>query len=167
MEKNKKEIEMKVAGVLIDPRSATPVVLLKEVNGKKLLPIWIGPLEASSILVKLENVKIPRPLTHDLFVNFLKENNFKILKIVITELKENTYYARIYYKSRLKVKEIDARPSDAISIALRVQCPIYVNYEVLEASKFTESEESKENLKEFYKEFLEKLDKKDLGDEVM
>lgn len=159
-------LEMKVTGIYMDPKSNMPIVILKDIEGKKVLPIWIGPLEATSILLGLENFIPPRPLTHDLFIKFLNENNIKILKVVIDDLKDNTYYAKIYYKIKLRTKKIDARPSDAISLAIRTKAPVYVNEEVIEKT-FASHSGRTEMSEEYYKEFLEKIDKKDLGDTVM
>jgi len=160
-------IEMKVVGIYMDPKSNLPIVILRDTEGKKVLPIWIGPLEASSILLGLENVRPPRPLTHDLFINFLKENNFKIVKIEIDDLKDNTYYAKIYYKTKFKVKQIDARPSDAISIAIKTKAPVYVKNKVIINTYSPTTLKKGEIDEEYYKEYLARIDKKDLGDTVM
>jgi len=158
---------MNVSGIYIDPKSNVPIVVLKDKTTKNVLPIWIGPLEASSILIELEHITPPRPMTHDLFVNFLKQNNIKVRKIIITEMRNNTYFAKIYYKSGLKTKELDARPSDAISIALRLNVPVFVNKEVIENTIQTGSSSGDKDMKDYYKQLLEKLDKKDMGDTVM
>ncbi len=160
-------IKMNVSGIYIDPNSNVPIVILKDDETKNILPIWIGPLEASSILLELEHITPPRPMTHDLFINLIKQNNINIKKIVITELKNNTYFAKIQYKAGLKNKEMDARPSDAISIALRTKAPVYVNKKVIENTIQLNFASKHQNLKEYYKQVLEKLDKKDLGDTVM
>ncbi len=160
-------IEMKVVGIYMDPKSNLPIVILRDSEGKKVLPIWVGPLEASSILLGLEKVTPPRPLTHDLFINFLKANNIKIVKIEIDDLKESTYYAKIYYKTRFKIKQIDARPSDAISIAIRTKAPVYVKNKVI-VNTFSPSNFKKGEISEkYYKEYLARIDKKDLGDTIM
>jgi len=160
-------IEMQVSGIYIDPNSNIPIVILKDKKTKNILPIWIGPLEASSILLELEHVTPPRPMTHDLFVNFVKQNNIRIKKIIITELNNNTYFAKILYKSGLKTREMDARPSDAISIALRTKAALFVNKDVIDNTFNLHSSLKSRNLNDYYKQILEKLDKKDLGDTVM
>lgn len=160
-------IEMKIEGIYMDPKSNTPIVILRENNGNKILPIWIGPLEASSILLGLENINPPRPLTHDLFINFLKENNMKITKIVIDDLKNNTYYAKIYYKTLFKTKKIDARPSDALSLAIREKIPVFVKNKVL-LNAISPNLTSKNDIdKNYYKEYLKNLDKDDIGNTIM
>ena len=160
-------IKMNVSGIYIDPNSNIPIVILKDEKTKNVLPIWIGPLEASSILLELEHITPPRPMTHDLFANFIKQNNIKIKKIIITELNNNTYFAKIIYKAGLKTKEMDARPSDAISIALRTKAALFVNKKVIENTFSLSSSLKNKNLDEYYKQILEKLDKKDLGDTIM
>ncbi len=160
-------IKMNVTGIYIDPNSNVPIVILKDEETKNVLPIWIGPLEASSILLKLENITPPRPMTHDLIINFIEQNNIKIKKIIITELENNTYFSKILYKAGLKNKEVDARPSDAISIALRTKAPVYVNKKIIENTIKLNFASQKQNLEDYYKQVLEKLDKKDLGDTIM
>lgn len=157
---------MNVSGIYIDPKSNVPIVVLKDKTTKNILPIWIGPLEASSILIELEHITPPRPMTHDLFVNFIKQNNFKVKKIIITDLKNNTYFAKIFYKCGLRTKELDARPSDAISIALRMKTPLFVNKQVIENTVQLSGDKDK-NMEDYYRQLLEKLDKKDMGDTVM
>lgn len=102
------------------------IMLLEEIEGTRMLPIWIGTPEGQSILFKLTNQEFPRPLTHDLIVNIINEMNIKIEKVVINDIKENTFYAIIYMKQNGKVYEIDSRPSDAVAIAIRINAPIYV-----------------------------------------
>ncbi len=160
-------IKMNVSGIFIDPKSNVPIVVLKDKNTKNVLPIWIGPLEASSILIELEHIIPPRPMTHDLFVNFIKQNNIKVKKIVITEMKNNTYFAKIYYRSGFKIKELDARPSDAISIALRIKASLFVDKDVIDNTIQSDTFSKDKNMKEYYKDLLEKLDKKDMGDTIM
>ncbi len=160
-------IKMTVTGIYIEPNSNIPIVILKDEKTRSVLPIWIGPLEASSILLELEHITPPRPMTHDLLVNFVKQNNIKIKKVIITELNNNTYFAKIYYKSGLKTKEMDARPSDAISIALRTKVSLFVSKKVIENTFNLNSSLKDKKLDEYYKQVLEKLDKKDMGDTVM
>jgi len=159
-------IKMEVSGIYIDPTSNIPIVILKNEETKQILPIWIGPLEASSILLELEHITPPRPMTHDLFVNFIKQNSIKIKKVIITELNNNTYFAKIIYRANFKNKEMDARPSDAISIALRTKAPVYVNKKVIDNTFKIQNNNSKD-MEEYYKQILAKLDKKDLGDTLM
>lgn len=140
-------IEMKVEGLLFDPRSGMYILLLQQVDGDETLPIWIGKPEADSIALALGKVITPRPLTHDLIKNILEELEVKITKIVITDLIDNTYYALIYTFDGIKEKTIDSRPSDAVAIALRVQAPIFVEEGIFELRKGDELEEWLKNLK--------------------
>lgn len=156
------KIKVSIHGIAIDPVSNSPVMLLKEVNGVRILPIWIGVLEATSIASKLENIQFPRPLTHDLMKNLLDFLGISIPKIEIVDLRENTYYAIITLDIKGELVDIDARPSDAVALALRAGAEIYVSEEVLQKSQtFTETlvkegpedivgatEEEKEKLKE-------------------
>lgn len=157
-------IEMEVGGVYIDPDSNIPVIILKDHASRDILPIWVGPLEASYILMQLQKISPPRPLTPDLVVNFMNQNRMRVKKVLITEVKNNTFYARIVYENGLRTKEIDARPSDAISIALKINVPILVNKKII-SDAFSQGQ--MKNREEHYREVLEKLDRKDLGDTVM
>ncbi|GAB6182601.1 bifunctional nuclease family protein [Thermodesulfovibrio hydrogeniphilus] len=140
-------IEMKVEGLLFDPRSGMYILLLQQVDGDETLPIWIGKPEADSIALALGGVITPRPLTHDLIKNILEALRVQITKIVITDLIENTYYALIHAYDGVREVTIDSRPSDAVAIALRVQAPIFVEEEIFETRKTDELEEWLKNLK--------------------
>jgi hypothetical protein len=140
-------IEMKVEGLLFDPRSGMYILLLKQVDGDETLPIWIGKPEADSIALALGKVITPRPLTHDLIKNILDALEVRITKIVVTDLIDNTYYALIYVHDGIKEKTVDSRPSDAVAIALRVQAPIFVEEGIFELRKADELEEWLKNLK--------------------
>lgn len=158
-------IKMEVSGIYIDPQTNMPIIILKNEKTNDILPIWIGPLEATSILMKLEKIEAPRPMTHDLLVKIFEQNKIKIKQIMITSIKDNTYYAKIIYKSGFRLKNLDARPSDAISLALRTNIPIFVSSQVMEQTfNMVNSEKRSEN---YYRELLEKMDKKDLGDSIM
>jgi uncharacterized protein len=126
--------EMKVAGITVDPFTNTPIVLLKDLEEKDVLPIWIGLLEASSIATALENINTPRPMTHDLLKNILDNLGVKVLKIEVNDLKDNTYYALIHFDVNKKRLVMDSRPSDAIAIALRTAAPIFVEEAVIKKS---------------------------------
>lgn len=140
-------IQMKVEGLLFDPRSGMYILLLHQVDGAETLPIWIGKPEADSIALALGKVITPRPLTHDLVKNVFDGLNAKITKIVITDIIENTYYASIYAIYGNREVAVDARPSDAVAVALRVQAPIFVKDSVLEVKMADELEEWLKNLK--------------------
>lgn len=140
-------IHMKVEGLLFDPRSGMYILLLNQVDGNATLPIWIGKPEADSIALALGKVATPRPLTHDLIKNIFDKLNVKVTSIVITQIIDNTYYAVIYAIDEHGEIAIDSRPSDAVAVAVRIQVPIYVDEEVLEARKADELEEWLKNLK--------------------
>ncbi len=137
-------IEMKVGGLTLDPVTKTPIVILKDAENKLNLPIWIGLMEATSMATELEGIKMARPMTHDLLHNTIKEVGGRVEAIEVTSLQDNTYYAAI----RLKVGErdisVDSRPSDAISLALRTKCPIFVATQVLESSSVLQQMEDSE-----------------------
>lgn len=164
------EIKMKVLGLAIDPVTSSPIVILKDESGKYSLPIWIGVMEASAIAMELENVKFSRPLTHDLIKNILQELNVSVEKIVVNDLRDNTYFALIHIKMQGKDHKIDSRPSDAIAIALRTGSPIYVDDSVITKSQKLEMSMdvsrggmSEEEYKKKLAELLEKLNPEDFG----
>jgi hypothetical protein len=123
--------EVTVKEVMLDPESKLPVVLLQDLYGRITLPIWIGSNEAIAIATPLEQVSFHRPMTHDLLYSILRETRISVVKVVVTELRENTFYANLYLKSGGKTITIDSRPSDAIAIAVRAEAPIYVSTELL------------------------------------
>jgi hypothetical protein len=139
---------MKVSGIALDPFTNTPIVILKDTANEKTLPIWIGFMEASSIAMELEKTPRIRPITHDLLKNLIEKLKFIVTKIEVTDLRDDTFYARIYLKRDNEEYSLDSRPSDAIAIALRTDSPIYVNEEVIEKSKKIEIDEDKEKLAE-------------------
>jgi bifunctional DNase/RNase len=128
------EIEMKIRGLMMDPAANTPIVILKDVNGEAMLPIWVGPFEANAIAVEIEKLATQRPMTHDLLKNIIWEFGASVRRVVITDLIENTFLAVIELTKGGEVLVVDSRPSDAIALALRVDCPIYVNEEVIKNS---------------------------------
>ena len=149
-------VRMKVKVVGIDQNSMMPVVVITDVEEKGFIPILIGPAEAQAISIQMEGMKPPRPITHDLLKNMLDTLNTKVDRVVISDLKDETYFAKIYVKSRDGEMEVDARPSDAIALALRSDSPIYVSEEVaakaLVANKPIDDEEM-----EAFRKFLEGL----------
>lgn len=163
-ENGERMIKMKVAGVLIHPKTNSPVVILKEENGEQILPIWIGFMEASAIASKLEGVEMPRPMTHDLLNNCITQLGVVVEKVVVTDLRDNTYYANIYLRTPEKEILIDSRPSDAIALALRAGVPIFVNESVLLKTREAESSgpEGESDKKEL-EELLKELDEEDFG----
>ena len=128
-------LQMKVFGITIDPFTNAPIVILKDMEEKNSLPVWIGVLEASSIAAELENIRFSRPMTHDLMREILKNLGISLEKIEVNDLKDNVYYAKIHLTSLGNPLVIDARPSDAIALALRMSSPIFVDTVVLEKSK--------------------------------
>ncbi len=140
-------IQMKVEGLLFDPRSGMYILLLQQIDGAETLPIWIGKPEADSIALALGKVMTPRPLTHDLIKNIFETLNVKVTRVIITEIVDNTYYALIYAFNGIHEVFVDSRPSDAVAVALRVGAPIFVSNDVLESRKTDELEEWLKNLK--------------------
>ena len=153
-------IEMKVKNLAFDLSKSGAMVFLEEINGKRVLPIWIGIFEANAIALELRKISTARPMTHDVILNIIKGLEAEATKIVVTELKDNTFYAIIHINLKEGEVEIDSRPSDAIAVALRVGTPIYVAEEVInQAGRSEETEE--DNKTEEFMEWLEKLDPDD------
>ena len=132
--------KVSIAGLTMDPASNTPIIILKSEEGEQAVPIWIGLLEATSIASALQNIKYDRPMTHDLLKNFADNLQISIVKVEVCDLKDNTFYARIYFVSKDQSFDIDARPSDAIALALRFKAPIYVEDSVMQKSKISDGE---------------------------
>ena len=124
--------EVNIASMAIDPTSNTPILILKAVKGDQAVPIWIGLLEATSIASALRDIKFDRPMTHDLFKNFIDSQDMVVSKVEVCDLKDNTFYAKIYFVSQERSFDMDARPSDAIAIALRFGAPIYVEDKIFD-----------------------------------
>jgi len=149
-----------LAGMAVDPESNTPILILKSEDTNQAIPIWIGLLEATSIASVIKSIEFDRPMTHDLFKNFMGMLDFFISKVEICDIKNNTYFAKIYFASKEKNFFLDARPSDAIAIALRFKAPIYVDEKVIAKSMIDEkevevSDKSKEGQK--WAEYLDNL----------
>jgi uncharacterized protein len=124
-------VEMKVRGLALDPLSNMPIIILKDEEEKRSLPIWVGIFEANAIALELEKISTPRPMTHDLIKNILESLDARVLKVVVTDLKENTFYAVLHVQLGEVEYQVDSRPSDAIALALRVAAPIYVDEDVV------------------------------------
>jgi bifunctional DNase/RNase len=154
--------EMKVSGLTVDPFTNTPIVLLKDLKGKEVVPIWIGFFEASAIATQLEKVQLSRPMTHDLMKNLLDSLGISVIKIEVTDLRENTFFAIIHLDMDGTPFAIDARPSDSIALALRTNAPIYVHEEVIAKSRKIDLRQQKEG-EEALDELLEGLSSKDFG----
>ena len=132
------EIEVKIRALMMDPNSGTPIVILKDVQSDTMLPIWVGAYEANAIALEIEKIAPPRPMTHDLLRNLLVELGIQVERVVVTKLKDNTFFAVIEMLTRDGDRMmLDSRPSDAIALALRADCPIFVDVEVIKASRNT------------------------------
>jgi bifunctional DNase/RNase len=140
------EIEVKIRALMMDPNSGTPIIILKDVQSDTMLPIWVGAYEANAIALEIEKISPPRPMTHDLLRNLIKELGLEVERVVVTRLQDNTFFAEIEMRTTDKsLMRLDSRPSDAIALALRVDCPIFVDMEVIKASRNTmPSEETEE-----------------------
>lgn len=157
---------MVISGLTVDPLTNSPIVILKEVDGDRTLPIWIGLLEATAIASELEGIKFSRPMTHDLLKNIMALIDAKVKKVEVCDLKNNTYYALIHINHKGKEISIDARPSDALALSLRVDAPIFVDEDVINKSTQidlkAEPEDKTEQGKK-WQDILEKLNPEDFG----
>jgi len=156
------ELEVKIRGLMMDPVTNMPVVVLKETQGSGILPIWVGVYEANAIALEIEKVQTPRPMTHDLLKNVLDGLNVHVLKVVVSDLRDDTFYALIWMESDGRTMSMDSRPSDALALALRLDCPIYVEDQVLKSSKMANTVSDKSSSEELRK-WLENLNDEDLG----
>ena len=156
------EVEMKIRGLMMDPVTNMPIVILKDVGSNTVLPIWVGVYEANAIALEIEKVSTPRPMTHDLIKSLLLGLHTGIRKVVVSELKEDTFYALIWLERDGELISVDSRPSDALALALRLDCPIFVEDAVLKSSKATTSVSDKVNNEEL-RRYLEGLNDEDLG----
>jgi bifunctional DNase/RNase len=155
-------IEMCIKGLMIDPVTNMPIVILRDEDNQRALPIWVGPGEANAIALQIENVATPRPMTHDLLKNVLTELDATLIRVVISELKEGTFYAYLELRCGGELVLVDARPSDAIALSLRTKAPVFVDTNVLEQAKATGAG-SEEPDREQLQRWLESLDPDDLG----
>ncbi len=156
------EVEMKIRGLMMDPVTNMPIVVLKDTRGSAILPIWVGIYEANAIALEIEKVQTPRPMTHDLLRNLLLGLEVQVHKVVVSELKDDTFYALIWMEREGQMMSMDSRPSDALALALRVDCPIYVDETVLKSSKLSSALTEKSQNEELRK-WLEGLSDEDLG----
>ncbi len=158
--------EMKVAGLVMDTKTNSPILVLKDIISNASLPIWIGLLEATAIATELEKVQFPRPMTHDLMRNCFQTLGVDVERVEVCDLRDNTYYAHIYLRHSGGVSRVDARPSDAVAIALRTEAPIFVSDTVLNKLLHTDGESAqifdKSNQDEWF-EMLDKLDPKEFS----
>jgi len=156
------EVEMKIRGLMVDPSTNMPIILLKDAQSEALLPIWVGLYEAQAIALEVEKSQTPRPLTHDLLRNLIHGLNARVQRIVVTELKDDTFYAVIWMEQNGEIVALDSRPSDALALALRTDCPIFVDEDVLRAAKVLPNPAEQASSQDVRK-WLESLNDEDLG----
>jgi bifunctional DNase/RNase len=156
------QIEMTIKGLMVDPVTNMPIVILRDKDGQKVLPIWVGIFEANAIALQIENISTPRPMTHDLLRNVIHDLNATVQKIVVCDLQDNTFYALIYLRLNSETVAIDARPSDAIALALRTRAPIFVEEAVIDNAKTVDVTSEKQDTDRLQK-WLENLDPDDMG----
>ena len=155
------QIEMTIKGLMVDPITNMPIVILRDRDGQKVLPIWVGIFEANAIALQIENIATPRPMTHDLLRNTISELDARVTRVVINDLRDSTFFAQIRLITGDKTLELDARPSDAIALALRTEAPIFVAQTVLDQAQTItpDGDDSDDKVKKLF----EQLDSEDLG----
>jgi bifunctional DNase/RNase len=156
------QIEMSIKGLMVDPISNMPIVILRDKEGSRTLPIWVGMFEANAIALQIENISTPRPMTHDLLRNVIQDLKAAVEKIVVCDLQDGTFYALIYLRAHGELLAIDSRPSDAIALALRTRAPIFVEETVIDSAKTVDVASDKSDAERLQK-YLESLDPDDLG----
>ncbi len=156
------QIEMTIKSLMIDPVTSMPIIVLREEAGDRVLPIWVGPYEANAIAMQIENVATPRPMTHDLLRNVIEDLEGRVQKVVVTELRDNTFFAVLHLNVRGEPVLVDARPSDAIALALRTKAPIFVEEDVIDNARTLEGTPDRSDTDRLQK-WLESLDSDELG----
>jgi bifunctional DNase/RNase len=156
------QIEMSIKGLMVDPISNMPIVILRDKEGSRTLPIWVGMFEANAIALQIENISTPRPMTHDLLRNVIQDLKGTVEKIVVSDLQDGTFYAMIYLRVHDELLAIDSRPSDAIALALRTRAPIFVEEAVIDNARTVDVTADKADADRLHK-WLESLDPDDLG----
>ena len=156
------QIEMSIKGLMVDPITNMPIVILRDKDGERVLPIWVGIFEANAIALQIENIATPRPMTHDLLRNVITDLDGRVDRVVVSELKENTFYAVIHLTVQGERVAIDARPSDAIALALRTHSPILVEESVIDNAKVVDFASERADNDRLQK-WLESLDPNELG----
>lgn len=156
------QIEMTIKGLMVDPVTNMPIIILRDEAGQRVLPIWVGIFEANAIALQIENVAPPRPMTHDLLRDVIQTLDGTVQKVVVCDLKENTFYALIHLHVRGEPVTVDARPSDAIALALRTRAPIFVEEAVIDNAKTVDATPDRGDAERLQK-WLESLDSDDLG----
>ncbi|MGB8260651.1 MAG: bifunctional nuclease family protein [Terracidiphilus sp.] len=157
------DVEVRIRGLMMDPATNMPIVVLKDVGSETVMPIWVGIFEANAIAIEIEKMAAPRPMTHDLMRNVIRNLNARLERVVISELKDDTFYAVLWLRQGDDPLLIDARPSDAIALALRADCPIYVAEQVLQTAKLNAAGPADGPTAEQLRGWLEGLSDEDLG----
>jgi bifunctional DNase/RNase len=157
------DVEVRIRGLMMDPATNMPIVVLKDVASETVMPIWVGIFEANAIAIEIEKVAAPRPMTHDLTRNLIHYLNGTLERIVITELRDDTFFATLWLRQDDEQIAIDARPSDAIALALRADCPIYVSEQVMQSAKLNTSGPPEGPTAEQLRGWLEGLNDEDMG----
>ena len=156
-------IEVRIRGLMMDPSTSMPIVVLKDVASETVMPIWVGIFEANAIALEIEKVAAPRPMTHDLTRNLIRNLNARLERVVISELKDDTFFATLWLQQGDEPLVLDARPSDALALALRADCPIYVTEEVMQKAKLNTTGQAEGPTAEQLRGWLEGLNDEDLG----
>jgi hypothetical protein len=157
------DVEVRIRGLTLDPATSMPIIVLKDVASDTVMPIWVGIFEANAIAIEIEKVAVPRPMTHDLTRNLIRHLNARLERVVISELNDDTFFATLWLQQGDEPLAIDARPSDAIALALRADCPIYVTEEVMQAAKLNTTGPAEGQAAEQLRGWLEGLNDEDLG----
>lgn len=157
------DIEVRIRGLMMDPATNMPIVVLKDVGSDTVMPIWVGIFEANAIAIEIEKVSAPRPMTHDLTRNLMRHMNSQLDRVVITELRDDTFFAVLWVRHDGELMTVDARPSDAIALALRSDCPIYVSEQVMQSAKLNMSGPPEGPTADELRGWLEGLNDEDLG----
>ncbi len=157
------DIEVRIRGLMMDPATNMPIIMLKDVGSDAVIPIWVGIFEANAIASEIEKISAPRPMTHDLARNMMRHLNSQLERVVITEIKDDTFYAVLWLCQQGEPVVIDARPSDAIALALRADCPIYVSEQVMQSAKLNPASSSEGPTADQLRGWLEGLNDEDLG----
>lgn len=156
-------IEMTIKGLMVDPITNTPIIILRDQDGQRILPIWVGVHEANAIALQIENIQTPRPMTHDLLKNVIHDLQAAVERIVVCDLKDNTFYALIHLQTASGPVAIDARPSDAIALALRARAPIMVEEQVIDNARTTDFGDERQEADERIQQYFESLHPDELG----
>ena len=157
------DIEVRIRGLMMDPATNMPIIMLKDVGSDAVIPIWVGIFEANAIASEIEKISAPRPMTHDLTRNLMRHLNARLERVVITEIKDDTFYAVLWLRQEDEPVVLDARPSDAIALALRADCPIYVSEQVMQNARVNPSSQAEGPTAEQLRGWLEGLNDEDLG----